>query len=71
MRTNTNSPLDREADAAALERGSEPSYLACLVLIARQHGLHLTVSQLVHDNVLIGQEVSIPELLKCGSSAGL
>jgi ATP-binding cassette subfamily B protein len=51
--------------------GIEPSGLACLVIVGRQHGLHLTVSQLVHDNVLNGTEVSAAELIKCAHGAGL
>jgi ATP-binding cassette subfamily B protein len=53
------------------EGTSEPSGLACLVIIARHHGLDLSVSQLVHDNYLVDQEVSVPELLKAARSAGL
>ena len=34
-----------------------PSGLECLVIVARQHGLHLTASQLIHDNLLTGSEV--------------
>jgi len=49
---------------------AQASSLGCLVLVARHHGLHLTVSQLIHDNVLTGQEISIPAFLKCASSAG-
>jgi subfamily B ATP-binding cassette protein HlyB/CyaB len=48
-----------------------PSGLAALVIVARQHGLHLTVSQLIHDNVLSGSEVSLNELLKCANSSGM
>ena len=53
------------------EGTSEPSGLGCLVIIARHHGLELSVSQLVHDNYLVDQEVSVPELLKAARSAGL
>jgi ATP-binding cassette, subfamily B, bacterial HlyB/CyaB len=49
----------------------EPSGLGCLVIIARHHGLDLSVAQLVHDNYLVDQEVSVPELLKAARSAGL
>src|SRR5215471_18335879 len=45
--------------------------LGCLVIIARQHGLHLSTSQLIHDNGLTGKELSVPDLLKCARSAGL
>ncbi|MGO8800113.1 MAG: peptidase domain-containing ABC transporter [Roseiarcus sp.] len=51
--------------------GVEPSGLACLVIVARHHGLHLSAAQLTRDNVLTGREVSVPELLKCGRAAGL
>src|SRR5262249_27166390 len=47
------------------------SGLGCLVVIARQHGLHLSTSQLIHDNGLTGKELSVPDLLKCARSAGL
>src|SRR5215831_5204487 len=47
------------------------SGLGCLVIIARQHGLHLSTSQLIHDNGLTGKELSVPDLLKCARSAGL
>jgi ATP-binding cassette subfamily B protein len=47
------------------------SGLNCLVIVARHHGLHLTVDQLVHDNVLSGDTVSIVDLVKCARSAGL
>ncbi|WP_166293782.1 peptidase domain-containing ABC transporter [Bradyrhizobium sp. 26S5] len=48
-----------------------PTGLACLVIVARQHGLHLTTSQLIHDNLLRDQEVTLPELLKCANSSGM
>src|SRR5215471_4590479 len=49
----------------------EPTGLGCLVIIARYHGLHLTVSQLIRDNTLTGPEVSVAELIKSASGAGL
>jgi ATP-binding cassette subfamily B protein len=48
-----------------------PSGLGCLVIVARKHGMHLTVSQLIHDNVLTGKEISSSELVKCANKAGL
>ena len=48
----------------------EPSGLGCLVILARQQGLELSVAQLVHENLLSTQEVSISELLKAANSAG-
>jgi ATP-binding cassette, subfamily B, bacterial HlyB/CyaB len=47
------------------------SGLDCLVIVARSRGVHLSVPQLIHDNVLTGKEVSTPQLLKCAHSAGL
>jgi hypothetical protein len=49
----------------------EPTGVGCLVIVARHHGLHLTVSQLIHDNMLAGPEVSVAELIKSASGAGL
>jgi hypothetical protein len=49
----------------------EPTGLGCLVIVARHHGLHLTVSQLIDDNMLTGPEVSVAELIRSASGAGL
>src|ERR1700757_1813242 len=57
-----------EAQSAAADT---PSGLACLVLVARQHGLHLTTSQLIHDNVLEGGEVSAAQIVKCATNSGM
>ena len=65
-RTEAGLPADAEPEG----RG-EPSGLACLAIVARHHGLHLSVAQLTRDNWLAGQEVSLADLLKCGRSAGL
>ena len=48
-----------------------PSGLDCLVIVARQHGLHLTTDQLIHDNLLSGPEVSFADLIKCAAKAEL
>ncbi|SFI09199.1 peptidase domain-containing ABC transporter [Bradyrhizobium sp. Gha] len=45
--------------------------LECLVIVARQHGLHLTASQLIHDNVLGGSEVTTAEIVKCANNSGM
>ena len=47
------------------------SALACLVIVARRKGLQLSVTQLIHDNVLPGPNVNIAQLLKCAHAAGL
>ena len=49
----------------------EPTGLGCLVIVARHHGMHLTVSQLIRDNVLTGDEVSSPQIVHCARSVGL
>jgi ATP-binding cassette, subfamily B, bacterial HlyB/CyaB len=53
------------------EEPINPSGLECLVIVARQHGLHLTASQLIHDNLLAGGEVSSAELIECATKSGL
>jgi subfamily B ATP-binding cassette protein HlyB/CyaB len=53
------------------DNSEEPSGLRSLVIVARQRGLHLSVSQLVHDNVLADKDVSRADLIKCARSAGL
>src|SRR5690348_11595928 len=49
----------------------ECSALKCLVIVARQHGVHLSVQQIVHQNILPPREVTTAELVKCAESAGL
>jgi len=45
--------------------------LACLVIVARHRGVHLSVSQLIHDNVLADVTIGTEQILKCARSAGL
>src|SRR5580698_1668339 len=47
------------------------SGLASLVLVARHHGMHLSVQQMVHDNVLKDERITIADILKCAQSAKL
>jgi subfamily B ATP-binding cassette protein HlyB/CyaB len=47
------------------------SGLASLVLVARHHGMHLSVQQMVHDNVLKEERITIADILKCAQSAKL
>src|SRR3984893_5091135 len=63
--------INAKAAEASAPQEVPASALACLVIIGRHHGLHLSVSQLIHDNVLAPQEVSLPDLLKCAATAGL
>jgi len=50
---------------------AEPTGLGALVIVARHHGMHLTVHQLIHENVLEKREVTTSEIAKCATSAGL
>jgi ATP-binding cassette, subfamily B, bacterial HlyB/CyaB len=59
------------AEETMLSSEVEPSGLGCLVIVARKHGIHLSISQLTHDNVLTGKEISSSELVKCADKAGL
>jgi ATP-binding cassette subfamily B protein len=45
-----------------------PSGLECLVIVARQHGLDLTSTQLIKDNLLTEGEVSPSQLVRCDRS---
>ncbi|SFU46641.1 ATP-binding cassette, subfamily B [Methylobacterium sp. 174MFSha1.1] len=58
---STVSP-DAEVDWPALQ---------CLALVARQHGVHLTPEQLIHDNQLQAGSVTPAVLLRCAKQAGL
>ena len=65
-------PAKFERPAAAVSPASktapppkEPAGLGCLVIVARHYGLHLSVAQLIHDNVLTKSEISIPEIVRC------
>ncbi len=62
--------LDREDDVG-LEVEQLSSGLKALVIVAKHHGLHLTVSQLIHDNVLDGSEVSAAQIVRCAENSGM
>lgn len=47
------------------------SVLQSLVIVARYRDLNLTVEQLMHDNVLTGNDISSVDILRCASNAGL
>jgi ATP-binding cassette subfamily B protein len=63
--------IEASADMAAVESEGESASLACLVLVARHHGVALSVEQLIHDNVLPRGEISTEQLIKCARGAGL
>ena len=48
-----------------------PSGLECLVIVARRHGLDLTSTQLIKDNLLTEGEVSSSQLVRCAEQAGM
>src|SRR4051794_5959378 len=48
-----------------------PSGLECLIIVARQHGLHLTSTQLIQDNLLNDQEVTLDQLVRCAEKADM
>lgn len=64
VKLETNKPTQAEPSPG-------PSGLGCLVIVAGHHGQRLSVSQLMHDHMLTGEEVSIDEILKCAASSDL
>ena len=75
---NAKLPIEAEAGSPPmpvssidLEHTPAPSGLASLVIVARRHGIHLSVAKLIHDNVLPNTEVSFSEIIKCAKSCGL
>lgn len=50
---------------------SNSTGLECLSFVARQHGVHLTIPQLIHDNHLDGGEISLRQVADCAGKAGL
>jgi subfamily B ATP-binding cassette protein HlyB/CyaB len=48
-----------------------PSGLESLIIVARQHGLHLSSMQLIKDNLLTEQEVTLDQLVRCAEKAGM
>ncbi len=66
-------PDDAKAPVArpAMRADDGSSALACLVLVARHHGVHISVDQLRHDNVLPRTALSDAALVKCAEGVGL
>ncbi|WP_244439261.1 cysteine peptidase family C39 domain-containing protein, partial [Bradyrhizobium genomosp. III] len=59
------------ADERNLADAAPASALACLIIVARQHGLHLTSSQLIQDNLLREENVTLHQLVRCAEKAGM
>jgi len=63
-------PAEQEtAAASAWASANGASALGCLILVARHHGVHLTLDQIVHDNVLESAAVDDGQLVRCARSA--
>jgi subfamily B ATP-binding cassette protein HlyB/CyaB len=58
------------ADNASVN-GVSPTWLRCLAIVGRSHGLNLTVTQLVKDNLLTSEDATAGEMLTCARQAGL
>ena len=63
--------LSTSGDLALTDDPSANSALACLVIVARQRGVELSVEQLIRDNVLTGSALTLPQILACAKRAGL
>lgn len=59
------------AAGAEQANGRSPTWLRCLAIVGRSHGLNLTVPQLVKDNLLSGDSVDAQEMIVCAKQAGL
>jgi len=66
-------PNDDKAPAGrpAMRADDGSSALACLVFVARRHGVHISVDQLRHDNVLPRGALADAAIVKCAEGAGL
>ena len=62
---------ESEADLTSAKPVAGPSGLLALMAVARRHGLHLTVPQLVRDNHLPAGDVTAAQIARCGRRAGL
>ena len=60
-----------ESPRADRSAASGVSLLGSLVIVARQHGIQLSVPQLVHDHLLEPGQPSVPQLLSIADACGL
>ena len=58
-------------DEKILADAAPASALGCLIIVARQHGLHLTSSQLIQDNLLTDENITLDQLVRCAERAGM
>jgi subfamily B ATP-binding cassette protein HlyB/CyaB len=47
------------------------SWLRCLSIVGRSHGFNLSVPQLIKDNLLDGEDVTLNQMMDCANKAGL
>ena len=50
---------------------ASPTWLRSLAIVGRSHGLNLTIPQMVKDNLLASDCVTVQQLLTCARQAGL
>ena len=66
---------ETQANALTVNTGRTDSrsttWLRCLSIVALRHGLNLTIPQLLQDNLLSDENVTVDELLSCAKHAGL
>jgi ATP-binding cassette subfamily B protein len=64
-RSPVESPRAEDAEISGV------SLLGSFVIVARQHGMQLSVPQLVHDHLIEAGQPSVPQLLNIASASGL
>jgi subfamily B ATP-binding cassette protein HlyB/CyaB len=47
------------------------AWLRCLQIVGRSHGFNMTTAQLIKDNLLDGEDVTLDEMIRCAQQAGL
>jgi hypothetical protein len=60
-----------ESSRAETTTASGVSLLGSLVIVARKHGIQLSVPQLVHDHLLEPGQPSVGQLIHIASASGL
>ena len=59
------------ASQAPSPSDTSPTWLLCLAIVGRSHGLNLTIPQLIKDNLLNSESVTMQEMIRCARQAGL
>jgi subfamily B ATP-binding cassette protein HlyB/CyaB len=60
-----------EKAKAAPDAPRIPTGVACLTIVARRHGVHLSANQVLQDNGLTGEEISSEDVTRCAIRAGM